>query len=138
MKSCAVGVSTVGLDDSVPWKLAEYVAAAKAIVTQPLAYEVPGFLEGEHYLTLETPSGLLEQVERLLRKPSERLRIQAANRAFDLTRLRPDRLVFERDRAGTRLLKRLAEIERDSSTCEKRFGAVWSSSSQVERLTVLR
>lgn len=42
MHGSDVGIATTGLRGSNGWPMAEYVAAAKAIVSQPLNFEVPG------------------------------------------------------------------------------------------------
>jgi hypothetical protein len=46
VRAAAVGVSTVGLHGSNPWKLAEYLAGGVAIVSEPLKFELPDSLEG--------------------------------------------------------------------------------------------
>jgi ribosomal protein S18 acetylase RimI-like enzyme len=51
MKSSRVCVATAGLRDSNGFRLAEYTAASRAIVSEPLSFEVPGpFGAGTHYL----------------------------------------------------------------------------------------
>lgn len=48
MQHTEICVASTGLHGSTGWKLAEYVAAGRAIVTEPLRYTLPGgFEEGK-------------------------------------------------------------------------------------------
>jgi hypothetical protein len=42
LKSYCIGIATTGLYDSIGWKFAEYAALSKAIVSEPLRFELPG------------------------------------------------------------------------------------------------
>lgn len=67
MKSFDIHVSTMGLHRSTGWKFAEYLAAAKAVVCEPLYYESAGNLtEGENYLTFTDADSCAERVRELL------------------------------------------------------------------------
>lgn len=87
-------IATTGLHGSIGWKTGEYVAAAKAIVSEPLLYEVPGsFRDGTHYLTFSTPEECLTQVRRLLADPAKVLAMKRANEAYYRQYLRPDVMI---------------------------------------------
>jgi hypothetical protein len=80
LRSFPVGVATRGLSDSIGWKFAEYVALARAIVSEPLRYEVPGPLAaGANYLEFATPAACVEQVGTLLEDRDARARMMARN-----------------------------------------------------------
>ena len=62
-----IGVTTTGLAGSTGWKFAEYVAGAKAIVSEPLGHRLPGdFAVGRNYLPFTTPEECAAQVDALL------------------------------------------------------------------------
>lgn len=91
---CGICIGTVGLHDSIGWKTGEYVAAARAIVHDPMCYEVPGdFAEGKNYLEFRSAQQCIDQVAQLVESPQKRRAMQEANRAYYQQYLRPDRLV---------------------------------------------
>jgi len=95
MRRAAVCLTTTGLHRSTGWKFGEYVAAAKAIASEPLQYTVPGpFAAGENYLPFESPAQALEQAERLRTDQALRQAMQRRNADYYEAFLRPDRLVF--------------------------------------------
>jgi len=94
MRASAVCVTSRGLVDSNGWRLAEYVAAARAIVTEPLAHTVPGeFTAGCNYLEYSDPQSLLEAVHQLLGDDEKRAAMRAANHGYYLDHVRPDAIV---------------------------------------------
>lgn len=89
-----VCVATTGLNGSTGWKMAEYVAFSKAIITEPLLYEVPGnFSAGSNYLEFSTPADLVEAAARLFDDPALRAQMMANNHRYYLEHVRPDALV---------------------------------------------
>lgn len=94
LHSCDICIASTGLHESIGWKTGEYVAAAKAIVTQPLCYHVPGdFREGTHYLSYCTAGECLNAVQVLLDDPVRLHAMKQANEAYYREFLRPDILV---------------------------------------------
>jgi hypothetical protein len=93
MHGCDIGISTRGLHRSNPSKLGEYVAASKAVVTEPLAFHVPELVDGLHYLTFRTAGECVARVEELLADPALVHEMQARNQRFYQAHLRPDRLI---------------------------------------------
>jgi hypothetical protein len=66
-KRSLVGVYTRGLYHSLAFKLPEYLAAAKCIVSEPLRNNLPQpLVAGEHYLEFRTPEECVERCARLL------------------------------------------------------------------------
>jgi hypothetical protein len=89
-----VCVATTGLFGSVGWKFAEYVSLSKAIVSEPLEFEVPGpMAAGENYLEFTTPQQCVDAVARLLEDRELRARMMARNREYYLEYGAPDALV---------------------------------------------
>jgi hypothetical protein len=66
-KQSLIGVYTRGLFHSLAFKLPEYLAAAKCIVSVPLRNKLPQpLVAGEHYLEFRTPEECVERCARLL------------------------------------------------------------------------
>jgi hypothetical protein len=81
LKSYPVCVATRGLADSIGWKFAEYVALSKAIVTEPMRFELPGpIAAGENYLEFDTPEACVQRVGELMEDGAARLRMMESNR----------------------------------------------------------
>ena len=94
MKKTAVCVASAGLHGSTGGKFAEYVSAARAIVSEPLRYTVPGpFAGGRNYLEFTTPEECAERVGFLLSHPEEIRSMQAENCAYYRKYLRPECLI---------------------------------------------
>lgn len=67
MKQSSICIATTGLHGSIGWKFAEYIVAGKAVVSEPLNYEVIGeFCEGRNYYSFHNSSECIQMVERLL------------------------------------------------------------------------
>ncbi len=62
-----IAITTSGLVDSIPAKLAEYIAATRCILSDPLGYELPYEIrDGEHLLIFRSVDQCIESAERLL------------------------------------------------------------------------
>ena len=86
-----VCVTTTGLWKSIGWKFAEYVAGGKAIVSNPLCYEVPGSFEaGKNYITFCNKDELAAGCDRLLADAKLRRAMQLRNQYYYLHYVRPD------------------------------------------------
>lgn len=87
-------VATVGLNGSNGWKLAEYVAASKAIISEPLVYEVPGdFKAGTNYLVFANAEELLHSAHTLIDDRHSLAKMMEANRAYYTQHVRPDAMI---------------------------------------------
>lgn len=87
-------IGTMGLHESIGWKTAEYVAAAKAIVNEKLHYEVTGnFEKGKNYLEANTVQEILDAVKCLKENPDFLYEMKKANEEYYANYLKPDRLV---------------------------------------------
>lgn len=95
VKNSGICISTMGLDRSNGWKLAEYIANAKAIVTETLHYDVPGdFAAGKNYLSFETADQCVQSAVRLYENPDECYQMMGENYAYYHCYVRPDILVW--------------------------------------------
>lgn len=87
-------IASTGLHGSIGWKTAEYVAAAKAIVSERLVYEVTGdFEEGKNYLSYSTPEECIAAVDRLYNDPYAIFEMKRANEEYYRLYLSPEALV---------------------------------------------
>jgi len=89
-KQHLVGVSSRGLHGSVPFKIAEYVAASLAIVSERLNCELPtAFVDGRDFLAFRTPDECVERCERILNSPTLAAELRRASRRYYLSELQP-------------------------------------------------
>ena len=67
VRKCQVVVFTRGLRQSIGWRLPEYLAMSRCIVSEPLEYELPSPLQdGKNYLLFDSPDECVELCKRLL------------------------------------------------------------------------
>ncbi len=95
IKNCNICIATTGLHDSIGWKFGEYVAASRAIVSEPLKYQLPGFFsEGINYLEFRNNSDLINSIL-VLRKDKDKM-VSMMNSNFDYynSYLQPDKLIL--------------------------------------------
>ncbi len=98
---CLIAVNTAGLHDSTSWKMAEYMAGSRCIVSERPFYETPApLVEGKHYLPMSTPADCVVACERLLDEPDTARAMRVENFAYYSTQVRPDQLVRNCIRAG--------------------------------------
>jgi hypothetical protein len=95
VKNSNICIATQGLLGSNGWKLAEYVASAKSIVSEKLNYSVPGdFLPGKNYLEFSNSDECINQVYYLAKNPEARYQMMLENFNYYNQYLRPDMLVW--------------------------------------------
>jgi hypothetical protein len=94
MRAYPICVATTGLHGSIGWKLAEYVAFSKAILTEKLVYSVPGdFGPGRNYIEFASADDCAAAATRLVDDKDLRERLMLNNAAYYRSYLRPDALV---------------------------------------------
>lgn len=87
-------IGSMGLHESIGWKTAEYVAAAKAIVTEEMKYGVPGnFQEGQNYFSFSTVNECLQIVESLVEDKEKIYAMQKSNHEYYKNYLHPRVLI---------------------------------------------
>ena len=95
MKQCDICVATTGLYGSAGWKTGEYIAAARAVVCEPLVYQTTGnFCENKNYLKFESADDCVEKVKSLVDNPELVYNMKAENYKYYNRFLRPDMLVW--------------------------------------------
>jgi hypothetical protein len=95
VKQSDICIASMGLHGSNGWKLAEYVAASKAIVSEHLRYEVPGnFSPQRNYLPFDRPEECVRNVGELIANERLAYRLKVNNYEYYHTFVRPDRLVL--------------------------------------------
>ncbi len=94
MRSHPICVATTGLHGSIGWKLGEYVAFSKAIITEKLLYSVPGdFGPNRNYLEFATPEDCAGAAVRLVEDKDLRERLMLSNASYYRAFVRPEALV---------------------------------------------
>ncbi|WP_200389806.1 hypothetical protein [Thiocapsa imhoffii] len=95
LREFPICISTTGLHGSIGWKMGEYVAFSKAIVSERLQYDVPGNFEaGKNYLEFTHPDQCVESVASLIDNTNLRILMMNKNREYYLNYLRPDRIIL--------------------------------------------
>lgn len=94
VKQHDIGVVYAGLWRSNGWRLGEFVAASRAIVSEPLAHEVPGDFNDSNYSSFATPEECLTQCSALLDDHERRAAMMQANFDYYHRYVRPDALVL--------------------------------------------
>lgn len=94
MKRTDVCVVTRGLRDSNGWRIAECLAASRALASEPLGHEVPGDLgDGRGLAAFTGVDGCVAVVAALLADEDRRRELAVAGRAYYERHVRPDALV---------------------------------------------
>lgn len=95
LRASDIGIADYGLEMSVGFKLAEYVAMSKTIVSTPINTVLPGyFSEGRNYLPYTNLVDCVQQCSILIRNPQLILEMQRCNEAYYQEFLKPDQLIW--------------------------------------------
>lgn len=95
VKKSNICIATTGLHNSIGWKFAEYVAASRAIVTEPLNYRLPGNIaEESNYLEFIDEESLIKSIDRLLSDRTLLLKMMRCNHNYYLNNMQPDKLIL--------------------------------------------
>jgi hypothetical protein len=91
----SIAIATTGLHGSIGWKMAEYVALGKAIISEPLNFELPGnFSNKDNFLEFTDTQSLCEQIEKLLSSPSQTKQIQENNFIYGKKYMQPAQQIY--------------------------------------------
>lgn len=86
-----IGVNCRGLHDSTGFKLSEYLAAAKCIVSDPIRNELPEpLIEDRNMLTFRSPDECVAQCDRLLSRPDDARAMRRANWEYYRREVEPE------------------------------------------------
>lgn len=95
LKNFPICVTTTGLNRSNGWKLGEYVALSKAIITEPLHFQVTGdFTKETNYLEFTSPDELIEAATRLFEDKNLRSEMMMNNYRYYQSYVKPDSLIL--------------------------------------------
>jgi len=88
-------IATTGLHGSTGWRFAEFIAASRAIISEPLNYQVPGsFHAGTNYLEFTNADTLSRQIEYLLNNDVVVRDMMYANLHYYNNYLRPEMIIL--------------------------------------------
>lgn len=95
LKTSTICIATTGLHGSVGWKMGEYIAHSKAIVSEKFNVVVPGdFSEGQNYLSFANPEEAINQVQYLIERPDIRNMMMKRNFDYYCKFLHPEALML--------------------------------------------
>ena len=95
MHRSTICVATRGLHGSTGWRLGEYIAASRAIVSEAIADQVPGnFAAGENYLPFRSADELVAGIQRLVTDPDLVRSMMWNNYTYYRCYLRPEALIL--------------------------------------------
>lgn len=87
-------IATAGLHGSIGWKMGEYVACSRAIVSERFECSLPGdFAKDRNYLEFDAPARCVEQTMRLVETHHLRREMMELNHDYYHAYLAPDRLI---------------------------------------------
>jgi len=95
VKEHAICIATTGLHNSIGWKMGEYVAASRAIVSEPLKFELPGdFANEKNYYEFETADQLISKIDKLRSNNDDLLNMMRNNHHYYNNFVKPENLVL--------------------------------------------
>lgn len=95
VKNATICISSMGLEKSNGWRIAEYIALSKAIVSEKLYYEVPGnFNNNTNYLEFTDAESCLGGVYSLYHDYEKRVKMMKNNFIYYNQHMRPDVIVM--------------------------------------------
>jgi len=96
VKKSNICISTTGLHQSIGWKMGEYVAASRAIISEPLHFELPGdFKDGENFLSFNDNDELVSQIDNLLSDRSKIKNMMDSNHNYYRQYVKPDSMILK-------------------------------------------
>lgn len=94
IKNIDICIASTGLHQSIGWKTGEYVAAARAIISEKFYYSVPGeFTVGKNYFEFSTVDECLEGVEKLIKNQDLLYKMKQANEEYYKKYLEPKQMI---------------------------------------------
>lgn len=97
VKRCLICVTSTGLHDSIGFRLPEYLAASRCVISEPLVYRLPVSLtEGENYLQYRSPEECAEACEKILTNPQWAKQMRHENYKYYLNEVLPSALIYNR------------------------------------------
>lgn len=95
LQKCPICIATTGLQGSIGWKVAEYVALSKAIVSEKLNCELPGnFSKDNNYLEFNSAQECIDQTMQLVENKNLMQKLMINNNQYYKEHLVPDQLIL--------------------------------------------
>lgn len=94
LRRADIGIANEGLRGSPGWKIGEYVAGSKAVISNAIESVVPGFVAGSNYALFDDALEIPDVVS-ALRRDRSYVAMQEANWAYTRAHLHPD-VYFQR------------------------------------------
>jgi len=95
MRESNICLTSTGLFKSTGWKFGEYVAGARAIISEPLHFDLPGdFAVEKNYLSFQNTEELITSIQRLMDDKDLQFNIMNNNFQYYNNYVRPDKLVL--------------------------------------------
>lgn len=95
VKESNICIATSGLHNSIGWKFGEYVAASRAIISEPLEYELPGKFDlDKNYFAYNNEQELLTKTAELLKNRDTLFEMMNSNFQYYNNYMRPDILIL--------------------------------------------
>lgn len=94
VKEHDICISTLGLHKSNGWKFGEYIAASRAIVSEPLLFTPQNFIEGENYLEASSTDALISNIYKIIDNTDYKYEMMLNNFKYYNQYLRPDILIL--------------------------------------------
>lgn len=95
IKQHNICIATTGLHGSTGWKMGEYVTAARAIISEPLNYGLPGdFGDGKNYISFNDTDELVTAVKKLSDDKSAMQEMMDNNFRYYQSYLQPGKLIL--------------------------------------------
>ena len=94
VRKCLICVTTKGLHNSTGWKLPEYIAASRCIISEPLMYDLPNPLEeGKNYFVFRSPEECVTICRTILASPELVYRMRQSNWHYYNQEIKPSALI---------------------------------------------
>lgn len=94
IKDHDICISTLGLHKSNGWKFGEYIAASRAIISEPLFFTSENFIESNNYLEVSSTDSLISNIYRILDDTEYKYTMMVNNFNYYNQYLRPDALIL--------------------------------------------
>lgn len=95
LREYPICIASTGLFNSIGWKMGEYVAFSKAIVSEKLYFGVPGdFSKDKNYLEFESAEQCVEHTLSLLHDQQKRTEMMENNNRYYNEYLSPDKMIW--------------------------------------------
>lgn len=94
VRKCLITINSTGLHNSSPWKLAEYIAASRCIISEPLIYDLPTpLIDGKNYFVFRTPNECIQLCKKILEDKNLAQTMREHNFRYYQDEIKPSALI---------------------------------------------